>query len=64
MKKILVIDDETITIQIIRFTLEENANLLIKISASLTKNVPFVVIGFDSSYGNIKDKVASVFPLF
>ena len=51
MKKILVIDDETITIQIIRFTLEENANLEVITAADgskaieyLENNVPDLII--------------------
>lgn len=51
MKKILVIDDETITIQIIKFTLEENKNFDIVTAADgskaieyLENNVPDLII--------------------
>ena len=51
MKKILVIDDETITVQIIKFTLEENANLEVITAADgskaieyLENNVPDLII--------------------
>ena len=42
MKKILVIDDETITIQIIRFTLEENANLEVITAADGSKAIEYL----------------------
>lgn len=51
MKKILVIDDETITIQIIKFTLEENKNFEIETATDgskaieyLENNVPDLII--------------------
>lgn len=51
MKKILIIDDETITIQIIKFTLEDNPNFEIvtatdgsKAIEYLEKNIPDLII--------------------
>ena len=42
MKKILVIDDETITIQIIKFTLEENKNFDIVTAADGSKAIEYL----------------------
>ena len=49
MKKILVIEDETITIQIIRFTLEENANLEVITAADGSKAIEYLENNFCSS---------------